>query len=212
MSSTMTLYHYWRSSCSWRVRWALELKKLAYQSVTVDLLKNEHRQASYLQINPSAAVPCLVTQGRQLSESMAIIEMLEDQYPQPPLLPSDTWGRAKVREFCSLISGIQASQNLKILQRYSADQRQRQNWAHYFIVQGLQAVEARLQRQAGTFCFGGRLTMADLFLIPQVYNAKRYGVNMHKFPIAERIYQHCLTLPECDKAAPHNQPGAPSSP
>jgi len=212
LTSSMTLYHYWRSSCSWRVRWALAIKKIAYKSRPVDLLKNEHKQASYLQINPTGSLPCLVSQDRQLSESMAIIEWLDEQYPQPQLLPPNSWDRAKVREFCGIINGIQASQNLKILQRLSADSVHRQDWARYFIEQGFESIEKRLEQSAGVYCFGETLTMADLFLIPQVYNAKRFAVNMPAFPLTEGIYQRCLALTECDEAAPHNQPEASKAP
>ncbi|MFW7377697.1 MAG: maleylacetoacetate isomerase [Oligoflexus sp.] len=212
MASSMTLYHYWRSSCSWRVRWALAVKKLAYHSVPINLLANEQRQASYLQINPSGSVPCLSVQRRNLSESLAIMEWLEEQHPQPPLLPSDPWTRAQVREFCGIISSIQSVQNLKVLQYYSSQAQDRQQWARYFIEQGLQNIEKRLQMHAGSFCFGGQLSFADLFLIPQVYNAKRFTVNMQPYPLTESIYQRCLLLPECDQAAPHNQPGANQSP
>jgi maleylacetoacetate isomerase len=204
----MTLYHYWRSSCSWRVRWALQVKNISYQSQPIDLRIGEQYQRAYLQKNPQGTVPCLEVNGRYLADSLAIIEWLEEQQPQPGLLPTDPWTRAKVREFCGLINSIQAVQNLKVLQKFSANPAQKQLWAHHFIEQGLRSVEQRLIQHAGTYCFGGQLSAADLFLIPQVYNARRFGVNMHQFPHAARIDQHCRQLHSCEQAAPHNQPGA----
>lgn len=205
----LKLYHYWRSSSSWRVRWALEYKGIPYDSIPVNLLQNEQRSAAYTQKSPMQHVPMLEIDGKPLSESIAIMEWIEETYPQPPLLPSDSMTRATVRELCQLIAAdIQPIQNLKVMQYHSADPKERERWAHHWISQGLKAVEARLHQTAGTFSVGGALTMADLCLIPQVYNALRFNVDMNQFPLCRRIYEHCLKMPSCDKAAPHNQPGA----
>lgn len=205
----LKLHHYWRSSSSWRVRWALEHKGVKYESVPVNLLQNEQRSAAYTQKNPMQNVPMLEVDGRPLTESIAIMEWIEETYPTPALLPADAASRATVRELTQIIaSGIQPIQNLKVMQFFSSDAKERERWAHHWISQGLKAVEQRLRQTAGTFAVGGELTMADLCLIPQVYNAIRFNVNLDELPICRRIYEHCLKLPSCDKAAPHNQPGA----
>lgn len=205
----LKLYHYWRSSSSWRVRWALEYKGIAYDSIPVNLLQNEQRSAPYTQKSPMQNVPMLEIDGKALTESLAIMEWIEETYPKPALLPTDAMTRATVRELCQIIaSDIQPIQNLKVMQYYSADPKDRERWAKHWISQGLKAVEARLNQTAGTFSVGGELTMADLCLIPQVYNALRFNVDMNQFPLCRRIYDHCLKLPHCDKAAPHNRPGA----
>ncbi|SMF20734.1 maleylacetoacetate isomerase [Pseudobacteriovorax antillogorgiicola] len=207
--SQLTLYHYWRSSCSWRVRWALELKKIPYQSVAVNLLKNEQQDPVYTQKSPAGLVPCLEFGGQYLSESIAILEWLEERYPQMPLLPRNLWDRAKVRELVGLIaSDTQPIQNLKVLKFRSSDQKERAVWAKHFISEGLVAYEKAIQKTVGTYSFGGQITFADLCLIPQVYNAHRFNVDMNQLPYCEAIYQRCLKLPSCDAAAPHNQPGA----
>lgn len=205
----ITLYHYWRSSCSWRVRWALAIKNINYQDVAINLLKNEQRSPTYLKLNPSGLVPTLDIDGMQLSESLAIIEYLEDRFSNHrPLLPQNRIERAKIREVANILMTIQSVQNLRVLKKHSSDPVEQKNWAKWVIEEGLMAVEKKLQQSAGTFCFGGQVSMADLFLVPQVYNAHRFSVDMNKAPTCQRIYQYCLTTPECDKAAPHNQPGA----
>ena len=209
---SLFLYHYWRSSCSWRVRWALRHKGLIYQEQTIDLRIGEQYQASYLNINPSGSVPCLLVDQQVLSESTAIIEWLEENYPKDPLLPQNAWARARVREYCGIISSTQAAQNLKVLKKVSSDQKVRAAWAQDFIMQGLRAYELRLQQWGGTYSFGSQLSMADLWLIPQVYNALRFNVNMNQYPLAHAIYQRCLNLPDCDRSRPENQQGASQSP
>ncbi len=205
----LKLYHYWRSSCSWRVRWALEYKGIKYESIPVNLLQSEQRSAAYTEKSPTQNVPMMEIDGKPLTESIAMMEWIEETYPKPALLPSDPMTRATVRELMQIIaSGIQPIQNLKVMQFHSADQKERDRWARHWITQGLRAVEQRLRQTAGTFSVGGEVTMADLCLIPQVYNAMRFNVDLNEFPICRRIYEHCLKLPSCDKAAPHNQPGA----
>lgn len=207
--SQVTLYHYWRSSCSWRVRWALELKNISYKSVAVNLLKQEQKTSSYLSKNPTAQVPCIEYQGEYLGESIAIIEWLDEKFPGHKLFPSDPWSKAKVRQLVGVLaSGTQPIQNLKILKQVDAIGGNRTDWGKKYISEGLEVYESLIQNTAGSFSFGGSITAADLCLIPQVYNAKRFGVDMSQFPICERIYQSSLKLSSCDKAAPHNQPGA----
>ncbi len=209
MQAALTLYHYWRSSCSWRVRWVLALKGLAYESVPVNLLQGEHKTDSYLAINPNGQVPTLKVGNRHLSESMAIIEWLEEAYPQEALLPKDPWDRAQVRELTMMVvAGIQPVQNLKVGRFYSEDQKKREAWNKHFIEEGFEALEKKLQAYPGPFAFGQHLTLADIALVPQVYNALRVGVEMRRFPRIEAVYSHCLKTDECDKAAPHRQAGA----
>ncbi len=209
MPLNIELFHYWRSSCSWRVRWALALKKVPYTSTPVNLLKNEHKDPQYLKLNPAAQVPTLVVNGVALRESLAIIEWLDEKYPAVPLLPQDPLDRAKVRELAySTAINIQPIQNLKVLQFVSHDMTERTRFAQYWIKEGLAVFEKKVVGTAGTYCFGGQLTLADLCLVPQVYNALRFGVDMTLFPITNAIASRCLLLPECDQAAPHNQPGA----
>ena len=209
MSQKIELFHYWRSSCSYRVRWALALKNIPYKSTPINLLKNEHQNASFLQKNPSGLVPSLVVSGEVLNESLAIIEWLEETYPQVNLLPKDPLSRAKVRELSYAIAcSIQPIQNLKVMRYISHDQKERAAFAKHWINEGLFPLEAKLQKTAGTYSFGGQITMADLCLVPQIYNALRFNVDMSLYPIANRIYHNCLKTKECEAAAPHNQKGA----
>lgn len=210
--TTLTLHHYWRSSCSWRVRWALALKELDYESIPVNLLKNEQNDPAYLKLNPSGQVPCLIVHGKALSESLAIIEWLDETYPENPLLPKDPWMRAEIRSFCQMIAaGIQPLANLKVQNYVSSEAEKKALWARHFIREGLRPVEAMLKTyssDAKAFAFGDKATMADLFLIPQIYNAQRVQVDLSAFPLATRIYEYALKTSACEKAAPQNQPGA----
>jgi maleylacetoacetate isomerase len=208
----LTLHHYWRSSCSWRVRWALQIKGIPYESMAVNLLKGEQNDLVYLKLNPSGQVPCLIVDGRALSESTAILEWLEETYPDPPLLPKDPWLRAEIRSFGQMIAcGIQPLANLKVQHHVSKDADKRSEWANHFVTEGLVPIETMLRRysdDAKAFAFGPSPTLADLFLIPQVYNALRVNVDMTRFPLAKQVYDNALKTKACDAAAPHNQEGA----
>jgi maleylacetoacetate isomerase len=209
MQPALTLYHYWRSSCSWRVRWVLALKGLTYESVAVNLLKGEQRSDEYLAMNPTGQVPALKVGDRILSESMAIMEWLEETYPHNPLLPKDPWEKALVREATLMVvAGIQPVQNLKVGRFYSEDQKLRDAWNKHFIEEGFQGIEKKLAAFHGPYAFGHHLTLADIALVPQVYNALRVQVEMRRFPRIEAIYSNCLKTEACDKASPHRQPGA----
>ncbi len=203
------LFHYWRSSCSWRVRYALALKGLNYKSTAVNLLKDEQSDLPYLQLNPAGLVPTLLVKGRPLTDSLAIVEWLEEAYPTPALLPKDPWARAQMRSFVMLISaGIQPLANLRTSKYHSADAEKKNEWNRHFITEGLIPVETLLRRESGSFSFGDTASMADVFLIPQVYNAHRFNVDMSRFPNAQRVYDAAMKTAACDAAAPHNQPGA----
>ncbi len=207
--SQIELYHYWRSSSSWRVRWALHLKGVAYKSHPINLLKNEQSELSFLKVNPAGQVPCLLVGDRVLSESTAIIEWLEEVYPMPALLPKDPWRRAEIRSVCAMVSsGIQPIGNLRVTGYYSKEMEKKNEWSRHFIDEGMIPVETMLRKNSGSHCFGDTLTMADLFVVPQVYNAHRVNVDMSRFPLALALYERALKTSSCDQAAPHNQPGA----
>jgi maleylacetoacetate isomerase len=208
-SSDLTLYHYWRSSCSWRVRWALKHKGIPYEDIAVNLLQNEQNSPEFLAVNPGGYVPALKINGQVYGESLALLEWIEETYPANPLLPKSAADRMRVRQICQHIaSGIQPIQNLSVMRRHSGDPAEQAKWAQHWIQTGLQKLEALVTPTAGTFCFGGELTLADLCLVPQVYNALRFNVDMTAFPIISRINQHCLSLPSCEASAPNNQKGA----
>ena len=203
------LYHYWRSSCSWRVRWALGLKQVTYSAFPVNLLKGEHLSEDFLALNPSGLVPALKVDGKDLTESLSILEWLEESFPAKPLLPSEPMGRAEVRELAYRIAcGIQPVQNLRVMQYYSPDPKVRAEYARHWISKGFEALEARLSTTAGTYAYGNQLTIADLCLVPQVYNALRFQVDISQYPAISRVNENCLSGRECQLAAPHNQQGA----
>nr|APH81356.1 GST zeta [Tigriopus kingsejongensis] len=170
------LYSYFRSSCSWRVRIVLALKDIEYEYRPVHLVKDggEQHQADFLKLNPMAQVPALTMGDRILTQSVAIIEYLEEAYPQHPILPTDPWLRAQVRQIVEIIgSGTQPVQNLSVMKMARDDPAQRVEWSHYWIRQGLSAVESVLSQTAGRYCVGDEVTMADCCLVPQIYNAER---------------------------------------
>ncbi|MGE0174853.1 MAG: maleylacetoacetate isomerase [Oligoflexales bacterium] len=205
-----TLYHYWRSSCSWRVRWALELKKVAYKKEAINILQGDHTKAKFLAINSGGQVPTLaLPDGTVLSESVAIMEYLEEAFPKPALLPTDPVSRARVRELVQIIcAGTQPLQNLKVMAQVSSDQSVKAAWAAHWIKQGLTAFEAKVRKTHGTYSVGGEVTMADLALVPQYYNARRYNADVSELPIVTRIFHACMKLESCQKAMPESQPDA----
>ena len=206
------LYHYWRSSCSWRVRWALALKGVAYEATAVNLLKGEQNDLAFMKLNPSGQVPCLIVDGKPLSESLAIIEWLEEVHPLNPLYPLDPWVKAEIRSFTQMIAaGIQPLANLRVQHYVAKDAEKKAEWARHFIDEGMIPVETMLRHHSSdgkAFAFGNSVTVADLFLIPQVYNALRFNVDMSRFPLAKKIYDNALKTAACDQAAPHKQEGA----
>ncbi len=211
----LTLYHYWRSSCSWRVRWALALKQIKYTPVAVNILNSEHQQAAYRAINPSGQLPTLVIDGRSFSESLAIIDWLEETHPSPPLYPQDPLGKLFVKQLAlKIAAGTQPLQNPSLLKYFVANEGERRKHAQHFITQGLSVYEQLLaQGKPGLFSYGDSVTVADLCLVPQVYNALRFDVDLKNFPKISKIYEHCLKTEACDQAAPHRfaPPDAPST-
>jgi maleylpyruvate isomerase len=217
------LHGYWRSSASWRVRIALAWKGLAYAQRPVHLVKDggEHRKDAYRALNPMGEVPLLVVAGGapdggelRLTQSVAICEYLEEQYPAPALLPAHPADRARVRALVEVVnSGIHPVQNLKVLQRIEADfgaaQEGRVAWARGWIARGFEGLEGHLAATAGRHAFGDAVTLADVFIVPQVYNAHRFGVDMAPFPTIARIAHAAAALPAFAAAHPDRQPDAP---
>lgn len=206
----MKLYHYWRSSCSWRVRWVLAIKGIPYESLPVNLLGKENLDPQYVTKNPSGFVPCLEIDGRAYGESLAIIEFIEELYPEPAILPSDPINKMIVRQLAYTIAcGTQPLQNLVAQNYYSQDKEKREEYARHWISAGLSVYERLAERYSNRkFTWGDSVTLADICLIPQVYNARRFGVQLENFPISLAIYENCIKLAHCESAAPHNQPGA----
>jgi maleylpyruvate isomerase len=213
----MKLYGFFRSSASYRVRIALNLKGLDYEQVPIHLRRGggEQFSAQYKAINPQALVPALDDDGRVLIQSLAIMEYLDECYPKPPLLPETSADRALVRSMALVVAcEIHPIQNLRVLVyvknslKHSDEEVNR--WAQHWIDLGLSALEQMVVSQAkrGNFCFGDAPTMADICLIPQFANARRFNCNLAGFPTLVRIEERCLALPAFANAAPEKQPDA----
>ena len=200
----LVLKHYWRSSCSWRVRWALAIKDVSYRSVHVDLLQGEHMGEEHRKDNPMGFVPVLLVAGKPYFESLAIIEWLDEVYPQKPLLPADPATRMVARQLAYMVSaGIQPLQNMTVQRYYSRDPQARLRYARHYIERGFDAYERRLAELGpGTFSLGGEITLADLCLIPQVYNALRFGCNLDSWPLIARVHHACLQTEACQESSP----------
>jgi maleylacetoacetate isomerase len=211
----MKLYTYFRSSAAFRVRIALNLKGLAYEPVFVHLAKGEHRAPGYGAVNPQALVPTLDDAGKRITQSLAIIEYLEETHPRPPLLPQDPFARARVRSLSMLIaSEIHPVNNLRVLQHLKKALGQNDDgvnaWYRHWIADGLTKFEADLVhgKTAGKFCHGDLPTMADCCLVPQVFNAQRYKCDTTPYPTVMRVFAACMKLDAFDRAQPANQPDA----
>ncbi|MGA2397605.1 MAG: maleylacetoacetate isomerase [Steroidobacteraceae bacterium] len=209
----LTLYGYPLSSAAYRVRIALALKGVEVNTVNKQLRRGEHRHKDYLKINPQGFVPALALEdGTVLTQSLAIIEWLDESHPQPPLLPTEPCARARVRSLCQLIAcDIHPLNNLRVLQYLESTvglaQAGRDEWYRHWIAIGFTALEDALGRDAsrGRFCFGDQPGMADVCLVPQLYNARRYSVDLTAYPRIVAIDAACRELPAFESAAPEKQ-------
>lgn len=210
----LTLYSYWRSSSSHRVRIALGLKGLDYRYVPVNLLTEEQSSAAHKARSPTGYVPCLAIDGVSYVESVAIIELLDERFPSPPLYPKDAHGRARVRALVEIVnSGIQPLQNRNVTLHLSPDAEVQKKWLHHFVSRGMASLEgamATLEAEGvrGPFAYGERPGAADAFLVPQVFSAQRFHVDMHAYPRVERAFDAAMKLDAFQKAAPEQQPDA----
>ena len=208
------LYSYWRSSSSYRVRIALNLKGIDYEQAPVHLVRNggEQNHPAYREINPLGLVPALVHDGQVMVQSLAICEYLEEAFPSPPLLPPDKRGRARVRSIAqSIASEIQPMNNLGVMQYLKKEMGQTEEavrkWYVHWVDRGFSAIESWLGSQdTGRFCHGDAPGLADCFLVPQVYNAERFNCDLEPYPQIMRITSLCRELPGFRAAAPENQP------
>jgi maleylpyruvate isomerase len=213
----MKLYTFFRSSASFRVRIALNLKGIGYEQASIHLRRGggEQLQPAYKTLNPQALVPALEDNGQILTQSVAVIEYLEEKYPSPPLLPKDPAGRALVRSMALVIAcEVHPIQNLRVLNyvknRYNQTDDQVNQWSRHWIDLGLTALEQMIAAQPnrGKFCFGNTPTLADICLIPQLGNARRYGCDLSQYPSILGIDGNCMSLPAFADAAPEKQPDA----
>jgi maleylacetoacetate isomerase len=209
----MKLHNYFRSSASFRVRIALELKGLPYDYLPVHLVKGEHKSDQFAAVSPSGLVPALETDsGEVLGQSMAIIEYLDETHPNPPLLPKDPLGRARVRALAQLIAcEIHPLNNLRVLKylvrEMKVSEEAKNTWYRHWVRSGLVSYEAELQRlPASTFSFGDAPSVADCCLVPQVFNGKRFDVDFSGLARTMAAFDACMKLPAFQKAQPANCP------
>jgi maleylpyruvate isomerase len=206
----MTLYGYWRSTASWRVRLALALKGLQFETVPVHLAHGGQLTPEFRALNPQGMVPALqLDDGTMLTQSLAILEWLEETHPEPALLPADPVERAQIRAFAEIVAcDIHPIQNLKILKKLRSlgqDQDGVNAWAAWIIEDGLDACEALIAGRSGPYCFGDQVTLADVLLVPQLSNARRFGADM-RWPRILDVEAACQQLPAFKAAAPEAQP------
>ncbi|MBU0552835.1 maleylacetoacetate isomerase [Myxococcota bacterium] len=213
--SERALYGYFRSSAAFRVRIALALKGLDYESISVHLVRvgGEHRQPTYLAKNPQGRVPTYEEGAWRLSQSPAILEYLEEAYPEPALLPADLKHRARARQIAALVGcDIHPLNNLSVLQylkaELSIEQAALDRWYHHWINEGFSALEKLLQEDTikGQFCCGNLPTLADIYLIPQIWNARRFNMDMSVYPTLCQIEASCYQLDAFTQSRPENQP------
>lgn len=209
----MKLYNYFRSSASFRVRIALALKGLDYDYVPVHLVKGEHKQDIYAAVSASKLVPTLETDGGELlGQSMAIIEYLDETHPQPPLLPADGLGRARVRALAQLIAcEIHPLNNLRVLKylvnELKVDEQSKNTWYRHWVRSGLELFEQELARlPAGKYSYGDTPTLADCCLVPQIFNGKRFDVDFSGLTRTMAAFDACMAHPAFQKAQPSSCP------
>ena len=211
----ITLYGYWRSSAAYRVRIALNLKAIEHELISVHLVKDGGQQHSddYVKMNPNHLVPTLVDGDFSLNQSLAIIDYLDETHTDSTLYPSNIKDRATVKALAyDLACEIHPLNNLRVLQYLSNQLNitddEKTAWYHHWIKEGFSALEQRLTKTSGLYCFGDKVTVADLCLIPQIYNAKRFNVDMSAFTLINNIESNCAKLPAFIDALPENQADA----
>mgnify|MGYP006107324799 CR=1 FL=1 len=215
----MKLFGYWRSSAAYRVRIALHLKNIDCESVSVHLVKNGGEQYSeeYTALNPTHLVPTLIDKTVNgelvLNQSMAILDYLDNQYPQSPLYPESIYDKAQVQALAlDIACEIHPVNNLRVQQylvkKLAIDELDKSAWSHYWMGIGFTALEEKLKKLSGEYCYGDHITIADLCLVPQVYNANRFKVDMSKYPFINSIVERCNQIPAFIKAMPENQEDA----
>lgn len=211
----MKLYNYFRSSASYRVRIVANLKGIDYEYVSIDLVRGESRGSSYEALNPQGRVPTLEENGKLIGQSLAICEYIEETHPNPPVLPRDPAGRARVRALalavaCEIhpIGGGRAQSHLA--KEFNASEAQRAQWSRHWMAEGFREIESILtgSKETGRFCHGDSPTIADAFLVPQVYNARLAKVDMTAFPTIQRICAECDKVEAFERARPERQPDA----
>jgi maleylacetoacetate isomerase len=215
MDTTLKLYTYFRSSAAYRVRIALNLKQAPYESVAKAFAKHEHKEPDYLAVNPHGLIPALETEGAALAQSLAIIEYLDERFPSPPLLPSGALARAQVRSMALAIAcDIHPLNNLRVL-NYLRDSLQQSEddvavWYRHWVSEGFRGLEQQVRQHSSNrrFCFGDSVTLADVCLVPQVYNARRFHTDLAPFPTLVAISTHLETLESFAAARPEVQPDA----
>lgn len=220
-NDSLKLYSYWRSSAAFRVRIALNLKGLIYDIVPVHLTDEGGQQhaAPFHDINPQELIPVLVDGTRIIRQSMAIIEYLDEAYDgERKILPTTARERARVRALAQMVAcDIHPLNNLRVMQylerEFNTPQVERDRWSQHWIREGFTAIESLLAANpsTGLFCEGDEPTLADICLVPQVYNARRWSVDMAPFPLIQRINAECMKLEAFERAQPENQPDAPKS-
>jgi maleylpyruvate isomerase len=213
----MKLYSSWRSNSPWRVRIALNLKAAPHELVVVNLSAGEQHGDAFRALNLASQVPILELdetgpdgQPRRITQSMAIIEYLEERFPSPPLLPADPWLRARARQLAEIVnSGTQPFQNLAVTNKVKELGGDREAWLQHFIPRGLSVLERAATETAGTFLIGDAVTIADVYLVPQLYAARRFGVDVAPYPTLLRVEAACAALPAFQTAHADAQPDAP---
>ncbi|MGV8961125.1 MAG: maleylacetoacetate isomerase [Stenotrophomonas sp.] len=217
MEASLQLYSYWRSSAAYRVRIGLNLKQLAYTITPVHLVRDggQQHQSDYATLNPQELVPTLRHGEQVLTQSLAILEYIDEVWPQPALLPADAAGRARVRALAQMVAcDIHPLNNLRVMRFFDGTwhvpQSEREDWVQHWMHAGFAAMEKMLANSphTGRFCHGDSPTLADCCLLPQLYNARRFALDLTVYPILARIEQACLALPAFDRARPENQPDA----
>jgi maleylacetoacetate isomerase len=209
----MELFNYFRSSASYRVRIALALKGLDYDYHAVHLQKNEHTAPGYAQMSAARLVPMLRDGDALISQSLAIMEYLEEVYPQPPLLPSDPLGRARVRALAlDIACEIHPLNNLRVLrylvQSLKVPEEDKDRWYRHWVETGLEVVERRLAEEPAAFCHGDTPTLADCVLVPQIFNARRFHCRLDHVPHVMRVFDACMQLEAFDRTRPEACPDA----